>query len=303
MHNTKVLMVVLALVALPMAGCIENMDDLKDKIQGAQTGDPIEQQTTNTTDGDLDLEGNVTDNSTTEYKPPVARITVFAEGGALAYRASFVAENQTEPIIVQGGTFTFVAADSEAVDPRAELTTFEWDINGEAKEGRKTEATITEPGVYMIVLKVTDSKGSVDDQMIHLGIVPEPFTETFEMSGGPVLGLEEAGAHAAVGTNPFTVLAEKDGKTLKAQSLSVRIASARPSDLILKVTDPSGTETQDDDLPGTLESISIDSPAAGEWVAEVRAYAGGTDTYTLEVSITYVQVVEGLGGDGHAHAH
>ncbi|MBW3672242.1 MAG: hypothetical protein KY432_11300, partial [Acidobacteria bacterium] len=58
----------------------------------------------------------------TPPKPPVARITVFGANGALVYKASFVGEDETTPAFVaKGSTLTFLASESEAIEPGAPL--------------------------------------------------------------------------------------------------------------------------------------------------------------------------------------
>lgn len=287
-----------------MAGCIENMSDLKDRIQGTSTPDEVVNETLD----DLDTPTNGTKNVTKTLRPPVARITVFAEGGALVYKASFVAENVTAtPVMAEGGVLTFNAADSEAVQGGAELKKFEWTIAGKKMEGRKVEANLSEAGIHMVALKVTDSLGSADEQMIHIGIPPTPFTETVEFSGGPIADVEASGA-SPIGSasHAFTVLSEKDGKPLQVQSLEVTLTFAPTADMKFTLVDPEGTETTVDDgfvgaSDGTTESILLTGAAAGEWSAVVAAYTGVSDAYTLTVAVTYVEIVEGL-GDGHGHA-
>lgn len=298
MTKTRVLVAVAVLVTVPFAGCIENMSDLKDRIQGtseqvaAEEVDPLD--TTNTTV-----------NQTRVLKPPVARMSVFAANGALVYKSSFIAENMTSsPVIVEAGVLTFNAADSEVVQGGAELKTFAWTIDGKKSEGRKVEANVSEPGIHMVELKVTDSLGSTDSQMLHLGVPPTPFDQSTEFTGGPIADLESSGVlPIASGSHPFTVLAELDGKPLQVLGLTATVVAGAGMgcDNTLTLVDPEGAETTSDsnDATDCSETIALTTAAAGEWTAIAGMFAGAADSYTITITVTYVEVVEGL-GEGHA---
>lgn len=276
------------------------MSDLKDRIQGNEVSP---------NDTPLDPENveeavNGTTNKTKVLRPPVARITVFAEGGALAYKADFVAANATStPIVVPAGVLTFNAADSEAVQGGAELKTFTWTVAGKTMEGRKVEANLSEPGVHMVALKVTDSMGSSDEQMIHLGVPPQPFTIVEEFTGGPIVDAGTGALPVSSGSHAFTVLAEQDGKPLQVLGLEVTVVAGAGlgCDNTLTVVDPEGTETSADsnDATDCSETIALGAAAPGAWSAIAGMYAGAADSYAITVRVTYVQIVEGL-GDGHA---
>src|SRR5687767_6968211 len=100
--RTPALALALAL-ALPLAGCIQNVADLKQRL-GADEGEPLSESSLAT-----DLSKNAT------HPPPVARIAIYAQNGALLYKASFVAQNETAPVLIEpDANLTFVATDSEA---------------------------------------------------------------------------------------------------------------------------------------------------------------------------------------------
>lgn len=304
MKKTTTLLILAVLVAAPLTGCIENMDDLKDRLSAASSDENQDDTLDNVpTNGTADATGNTTNTTQREFKPPVARVTVYAPGGALLYRASFVAEDQIEPVMGDKGTYSLLAAESEALDSTARLEKFEWDVNGETFEGRKADVNISTPGINMITLTVTDSNGKTDSQMVHVGVLPDPFDVVSTFEGG-----EQAGTWGYAGdqqyptlqTHEITVEETVDGKAVTPLKLQVVVGGFSPTTAYTEITllDAEGNEVASGD-----DTIVVDGPAAGTYTLEVRL-DGATEGYTGEVTVTYREVIEGLGGDGHGgHAH
>ncbi|HLE96315.1 MAG TPA: hypothetical protein VI997_03010 [Candidatus Thermoplasmatota archaeon] len=116
----------LVLLALPLAGCVENMQDLKDKV----TGETVESSSLADATGQLPkADVKTVANTTANAKAPVARVSIYAEGGALVFKSSFAATETSVPTILQGGaSITFTGSDSEAVDTRATLKEYVWTV-------------------------------------------------------------------------------------------------------------------------------------------------------------------------------
>ncbi len=300
------------LLTLPYAGCIENMRDLKDRLTGGS--EAVEKTALDDANSTVGKSKTNLTNATKRLKPPVARISVYAANGALVYKASFIAENETEAIIADGGTFKLVGADSEPIEPGATITKFAWTVDGTGSEGRRVEVNLSSPGMHVVTLQVTDSKGSTDAQTIRIGVPAVPFDETWTATGAQAAGVATPAAFVGQGspqTFPFTILATKDGKTLKASNLRIVLGAPppdpfpvgqQPADFTVTVTDPAGTVTTANAEPPDFEALSIDAVPAGDWTAQVDLNAGAAQGFTLAFTVTYVEVVEGL-GDGHGHAH
>ncbi|MHB8603699.1 MAG: hypothetical protein ACYDCK_00470 [Thermoplasmatota archaeon] len=311
-NRIAVLFAVGLLAALPMAGCIENINSLKDKLGKSSTTTttptPVTQTQTPVT--------NSTNMSAPPLKPPVARISVFAENGALVYKSSFIAENVTAtPIEAMPGNLTFLGADSETDNGGATLTGYKWSIDGMKMDGRKVVMSLTSPGIHMVELVVTDSKGASDGQMIHLGIQPIPFVVTKTYTGTLTIGdedtLESSGTPAAStmqqqseSTVAFPIETTINGKTVTAQHIALDLTNPNgySLDYQMSIYGPDGklVKTVHDNGPlgnsaTAEETYAADNPAIGNYkvVVEDMLSAPQPD-YAMKVSITYVEVVAGL---------
>lgn len=302
--KTTTLLLVGLLAALPLAGCIENMQDLKDRLGTEEGGE----QTTpaSTTEADLnetaaDVATNATANAT---KPPVARITVFGAAGALIYKSSFEAADPADPIPVKAPvTLQLLGSDSEALEPGATIADYSWDFAGMAMTGAKVEHELTEPGMYNLSLTVKDSKGATDTHNVSIAVAPEPFDVVLDLVTGPVVGAEEQGLS---GSASFDITDVVDEKSVTAQQVVITTKrDASCADMSLYITAPDGTETKVDDAFIGDEKTTITLPAVGTWGLAVSPYTCvAPQGVKLQVTITYLQNVEGVEADAHGgHAH
>lgn len=124
----SVLLVSLVLAASAFAGCVENMQDLKDRVDGA-SDEPIEGASTPGTGAGGQSSLPPATVAPVVPKPPVARISIFGDGGAQVFKAGFAADETLVPTVFAGGvTLTLSAADSEAVDAKATLAEYAWSV-------------------------------------------------------------------------------------------------------------------------------------------------------------------------------
>lgn len=300
MNKTITLSFVLLLTLAPMTGCIENMQDLKERLgqdTTAATSDPepVKQATTNTTKP-------VTNETKTPPKPPVARITVFGANGALVYKSPFTAEDEASPIYTTApATLQLIATDSEVLEPGAKLDKYTWDFAGMKMEGAQVSHELTEPGLYPLMLTVTDTKGGKDMQHITLAVAPQPFDVVTTITTGTVIGVEGIGqGGSATYDLSFTI----DDKLHTVSKLVFKTTAGPECDTILEVIPPSGEGAQGPQDTGSQETITFGAGEEGTYTVNVTGYACVSQGVPIEVTATYLQVIEGLeGGDGHAHAH
>ena len=113
-------------VAAGLAGCVENVQDLKDAVTGAET---LDTASTDATGTDAQAGLPPATSGVAAPKPPVARIGVFGADGAIVFKSSFAAdETKVDTLLSGGDTVTFSAADSEAVGAGATLTSYAWTV-------------------------------------------------------------------------------------------------------------------------------------------------------------------------------
>lgn len=301
--KTSSLLLVLALVALATAGagCIENMRDLKDRIGAAD--EPVE---TASTQPKPSTPKTPVINNTTTFKPPVARISIFAENGALVYKATFQGDNSTDPIFVPDKSkINLIASDSEALEPGANLTKFSWSVGGKTLEGRQATAEMAEAGRYDVVLTVTDSNGQTDSQSVVLAVAPVAFDVVTDLVTGPVAGAEGVGQ---AGTVAFELKLADAGVPATIQAVKFEALGVATCDSILDVADPDGESlgSKDDGGAGEGESLPLGALAEGTYTVTVGPFAcAAPEGVPVKVTVTFLPTVEGLGeADAHGgHAH
>lgn len=300
--KTRTLLLVGLLAALPLAGCIENMQDLKERLGADEKGEAT--TPASTTDGNVTTPAapvkNATKNAT---KPPVARITIFGEAGALIYKSSFEAADPAEPLFVKAPVkLQLLASDSEALEPGATLAQYSWLFAGMAMTGSKVEHELTDPGMYNLSLTITDSKNMTDQHNVTIAVTPEPFEVVEEVRTSPVIG---AGGVPVSGTATWTLSFTREDKLHTVSGLTFTTMGGAACDPILTVTAPDGTVVGPQDS-GSQETITFATPAEGDYAITADGFACvAADGLLIEVRATFVQVVEGVeAGDGHGgHAH
>lgn len=296
--KTPTLLVLAILLVGTLSGCVENVRDLKNKIGADDGGEELVPQSvapTNTT--------NVTNAS---HKAPVARLAIYGQNGALVYKATFVGEDVAGPVVIEAGVnLTLVGTDSEAL-AGATLTRYAWSIAGSPATGTKAAATFSEPGVYPIVLTVTDSNGMTDSQTVVLGIAPEPFDVSKNVTVSQVVGVLSAGQEGS-GAFEITIADAKMPATI--QQVTVTVLDALTCDFVVSVFDAEENVVgkADDGGLGSAETVTI--PAASEGTYKVVAMPGDLcvtppEGLTATVTTTFLPIIPGFaGGDGHGHAH
>lgn len=121
-----VLLVSAVLFAGSLAGCVDNVQDLKDAVSGDEA---VDTASTDTSGDDGQASLPPASGGSSPAKPPVARIGVFGADGAIVFKSSFAAdETKIATLFTGGDTVTFSAADSEAVDAGATLAEYAWTI-------------------------------------------------------------------------------------------------------------------------------------------------------------------------------
>lgn len=290
--KTPTLLVVLLLATLPLAGCVQNMRDLKERVGAAEqelepaTVDPLPEET----------------NNTTVLRPPVARIGVFGSNGALVYKATFQADNETAPVYVkEGSNLTLTAADSETLEPGATLASYAWAVAGKTMEGRQVQVEVGEPALYPVQLTVTDSNGETDVQTMTLAVAPTPFEVKTTLTTGPIVGADGEGVPATLTHEVSDTVEEKKHKIV---SVAVSSKGGTTCDTILTVAPPEGDAMGPQDSGGDETITFMDAPA-GAYAITVSGFAcAAPQGIPVEVVVTYLLLVEGLEGDGHGgHAH
>ena len=290
----------LLVLALASTGCIANMADLKDKVQPAAVEQPEALQP-----------ADLAPVNATNLTPPVARIQVFGANNALLYASDFKADNVTSPLMVPAGVeLTFLSGESAAVAAGAKIAKVAWSVDGKLTQAAKATATLPGPGLYPLVLTVTDSQGATDSQSIPLGVMPEPFDVTTNMTAGPVFGAEGQGQGARLAFDLGTAAAGKP-----AIIRTVRVAALPPlsCDATLALLDGDGApiaEANDADATTGDQAEAIDAgalPEGGYAIAVTPTACLAPDGFPVQVVVTYLEIIPGLtdaGGDGHGgHAH
>lgn len=285
-------------VMLSLAGCIQNMSDLKDRVGAGD--EPIEtaalEEPTPTVD---------TPTNKTPPKAPVARLSLFAQNGAMLYKSSFIADDPTEIVFVDEETkLKALASDSETNEPGANLTTFAWTLQGKPlPSGRSVDVEVGEAGIYTLTLVVTDSNGMTDAHTLRLGVAPVPVEVATTLKTGPVAGAGGAGQN---GELVFDLAADGAGVPATIQSVTFEAAASATCDHILEVIGPDGTSlgVKDSAGNGAPETINAGALEPGAYEIIVSGFACAAPEVDVIVTVVYLPIVEGLeAGDGHGHAH
>lgn len=288
-------------LALLSTGCIANMTDLKDKVQPGATQD---------VDEPLDAAALAT--NATNLTPPVARIQVFGANNALLYAADFKADNVTRPLVVPAGVeLTFLSGESAAVAPGARITNVSWSVNGKTLATPKATATLPGPGLYPLVLTVTDTQGATDQQRVALGVMPEPFDVTTNLTAGQMAGANGQGQGSRLA---FDLSTSAAGKPATIQGVRVVALPPLSCDAALALLDGEGNplaEADDADATTGDQAETIDAgklPEGGYAIQLAPASAClAHEGFPVQVVVTFLEIVPGLtdaGGDGHGgHAH
>ncbi len=298
--NRTILLALLVAIAVPATGC---MDTLKSAMGGDSEDESVNPNAlTNKTTPDVP---DPVENETKEIaKPPVARITLFGPSGALVYKADFVAGNDTSnSIMTTVGVHSFLASESEAVDGRARLEKFSWDVGGMKMEGRKIEHAFTDAGVHMVKLTITDSLGSKDTQMVHVTAMPVPIVVTETKTGSVLINPVCDASGDGNGVHGLNVLSEAEGKTFALLSLEMTYTElpAVAQDYDTYLLDASGTEVAKGPNGGGVDALKTGALPAGAYTLIIVNCAGLPGDHTIEIAYTYLEQVAGV--DGHAHQH
>lgn len=296
--KSKTILIVATLLALSFAGCIENMRDLKERISPAATDEtleppaPIEQV-------------NVTNETKKAFKAPVARVSMYAEGGALLFKSTFIAEDVATPIRVDEGVpVTLNGVDSDVGENGANITKYTWTFAGQTLEGRQVTLTPDVAGLNDLILTVEDSNKQKDTQKVKLGVAPAPFTLTTTFTTGPIAGGVGVGQ---AGEGTFEVLNTSEGLVLKATGAVITATQTNECDVSIEVTDSEGETVGTRDDSGAPnpppEVLTLGELAAGIYTVTIAPFACANPTgVDVEIVVTYVPVLEGI-GDDHGHAH
>lgn len=291
-------------LALSLTGCIANLAGLKESQE--DMAETLEQTSAvlNQTAANLNSTGTGTTQQTVAQKPPVARISIFGENGALIYKTNFQAEDSTEILRVdQDAKLNLIASDSEAVERGATLSGFAWSLSGKSVEGGRQATLVAEtPGVHVLTLTVTDSNGKSDTQSVKLGVAPKPFAVETQLVTGPVAGAVGEGQAAEL---TFDVSLEPAGGPAKITSMTVTVTPPQTCDAILTVNDPEGGELGSKDTGGfgEGETVTTGELVEGAYGIIVAAYAcAAPEGMPVLVTVVYTPIIEGLDGEGDGHA-
>lgn len=296
-------LVTLILVAAPLAGCIESMRDLKDKLDGSEAA---VQQASAVVNETADALRNSTKN-TTNAKPPVARIAVFGANGALVYKASFVAADEAAPVAVEEGVeLTLVGTDSEGVGG-ATIKTYAWRIDANTTTGPKATVKFEGAGKHPVVLTVTDNNGLTDTQSLALVVPPKPFDVVLNLTTTQIVG-SSAAATVADGTASFDVMLADAGVPAIVQAVKVEVAARDTCDAVLSVLDADKNVIGNSDEGGVSTKETATMGALPEGTYGILVEAGDAcvekDGVPVTVTITFLPILDGVEmGDGDGDAH
>lgn len=271
-------------------------------------------------------------------KPPVARMRVFDPTGLEVFESDFVAESKTDPVIANPGNITFAASASEALQPEAEIETYEWLMpDGTVLEGVTVEYPLTDAANQTVRLTVTDSAGGTDSQSIMLAVRPPAVTVQLPLEGtltgvwGVQGGLSACGtASPAAGTAidfPFEIdpLVAADGQPalgLGHVRTLVSVTSGHPAAAIGAITsDGAGSRVHgpsNSNFPGeggedyTTQYPAGDAdaqPEAGTWNVHVYACSAVAVEFEGFLEASWLVGEPGYAkwlakyDDGHDHQH
>lgn len=303
---TRAIGLVALLVVAALAGCIENMSDLKDRLQGS--------------DADVlpdDKKLNDTLNATDPKKKlpvagaPVARMAIYETGAAKLYEADFVAADAEwkDTMLPGGKQLSFTASGSDASN--ATITSYDWTF-GDGKTAKGSTATHTYAatgGVFVVVLKVTDSKGRSDLQTLKLAVMPAAVvvSETKEGSIDSPLGLPDPAPVKNTAAVPFSIVGSMDGNdvTHVATTLTLTAGNQQAIDLNLRVVNSTGEEVAASAGSGANEVILLEGLSPEDLTAIVSLDTGVQGAWKLLIETTYQPLnpdVEAYFGGAGGHA-
>lgn len=290
-------LIAIALLVAPLAGCIENMSDLRERISGSSTEvQPPMNETLK----------NATKNATKKVLP-VARIDLFEKGGAKVFGSDFVAADaKIETTILGGKELSFVGSQSEALAPGAAIASHEWTFGdgASAKGSTVSHAYAETGGVFKVALKVTDSKGNVDTQRLELAVMPVLVVTNETLKGQIAAGFQglnpgDQGLDRA--THTFTIVAMgDDGRAYDHVGTLVRLSGGQTAvDVTMTITDAAG------ETLGSGTEIALEGLPAAEYTITVVLNAGAQADYSILVETSYQPqhpaVTAFFGGEGGEH--
>lgn len=296
--------IVLALaLSLALAGCIQNMGDLKGRLSG-DADEPVQAATTDDATTPPTVETPVA--NATPKKAPVARMSLFAASGALVYKSTFQADDPAEIVFVEEKSkLNAIAGDSETLEKGATLSSYAWTLNGKAISSEaKATVEVGEAGLYTLVLTVTDSNQQTDVHTVKLGVAPKPYDVVTELMTGAVLGASGLGQ---TGELTFDLALDTSTGPTTIQAVTFTASPGLTCDAQLDVLDANGESvgSADDGGNGGAEEIAAGALPVGAYTIIVSAYACvEPEGVPVTVTVTYLPVIEGVdAGDGHgAHA-
>ena len=291
----------LPLLALSlMTGCIASLADLREADAPEPTADDVLVPAGDAPPAPV---ANLT-------KPPVARIQVYGAGNALLYKADFKADNVTSPLAVPAGVeLTFLSGDSAPVEPGAKLAKATWRVDGKTIDAAKATVTLPGPGLYPLVLTVTDSNGATDAQALALGVYPEPFEVATNLTAGQMAGAEGQGQGARLA---FALDAAAAGVPATIQGVRIVAQPPLTCDATLTLLNGDGeplAEANDADATTGDQTETLDAgalPEGGYAISLTPVACLAPEGFPVQVIVTFLETIPGLtdAGDGHGgHAH
>lgn len=306
---TRALGIVALLLVAALAGCIENMSDLKDRVQGSNT---------DTVQPPVDANATLKNATKKSALAPVARMDIYGAGGVKMYEADFTAVDAEfkDATPVAGDKLRFVGSGSEVLDKNATLSGYDWAFgDGKTAKGSTVEHAFETPagGVFQVVLTVTDSKGRTDTQKIKLAVMPSARVVVNESAEGsidaPLPKLPSPVGDAQPTSNsqsfPFSIVGKVDGKDVKHLTTTVTVTGTSPgaADLDLAILDSEGTVVATSTAGGTTETITLEGLEPMDLTAVVTLSTGAQATFTLAFDSVYEpvnhDVLGYLGGGAH----
>lgn len=302
------------IAALLAAGCVQKAQPVD---QALSATDSIVQ------DGSRVAANATNDSEAVKHQPPVARMQVFDAGGALAYESDFVAADTAAKLPVRGGgQITLLGGASEAVDPTAKITAWDWTFgDGGKASGRGVTHAFTDlGGVFKLVLKVTDSHALTDTLTVALPVAPTRIlNETLAFSGMIQAGTAGAGdAIAGAGgpspgvdsaTHSLEILTADQGYPVAFNGGTITLTTSDPtSDFDLYLMDAKGkvvASSASGPAPGGTEQIKLKAGELANGTYTIRAvlYSGANGSYTIGGNILYIvvnpQVQAIVGSESH----
>ncbi|MGQ0536643.1 MAG: PKD domain-containing protein [Methanobacteriota archaeon] len=200
----------------------------------------------------------VSDYSAPKTIPPVARMQIFASGGALLLESDFAAEDgsRTSLPATTDDELTFFGQRSEALEKGATVEAFRWTFgDGAQATGPVAKHTFAKGGAYEVKLDVTDSLGAHDSLKAVVEVVFDHFPETIlsdDIEGDPANWVVEP-----VPTGPNVLVQWRQAETPDAHS-------GGKAWYVGLVGAPAGTSYASN-ADTTLKTVPIEIPAEYKW--------------------------------------